>query len=128
MHTGGGQARDSPTRTEQPISRPLPDDRLVGASSETSLESLIRVSRDGGLSDTSPRQSEVGVCLPGHVESPTASQIQVQYMCRQYAHRMQHVCWSTLSSYTHIRALPAEVWALPRWNHSRPAMVLMACN
>lgn len=64
VHTGGGQARDSPMQTEQPMSCPLPDDGLVGASSETSLESLIRVSRDGGLSDTSPRQSEVGVCLP----------------------------------------------------------------
>ena len=32
----------------------------MGASSETSLESLIRVSKDSGFSDTSPRQSEVG--------------------------------------------------------------------
>ena len=48
---------------EQPTSRPLPDDRLAGASSETSLESLIRVARDDGLSDASPWQSEVGARL-----------------------------------------------------------------
>ncbi|CAK0787945.1 hypothetical protein CVIRNUC_011167 [Coccomyxa viridis] len=46
-------------QAEQPTSRPLQDDRLAGASSETSLESLIRVARDDGLSDASPRQSEV---------------------------------------------------------------------
>ncbi len=56
-NAGSGQSRAA---DGQPASRPILDDRLVGASSETSLESLIRVSRDSGFSDTSPRQSEVG--------------------------------------------------------------------
>ncbi|CAL5225202.1 g7985 [Coccomyxa viridis] len=56
---GPGQGRAALEQPGQPASRPILEDRLVGASSETSLESLIRVSRDSGLSDTSPRQSEV---------------------------------------------------------------------